>query len=120
MVAGSELFGVDRSQVSRTGTQNRARHGILLEERWVKGALKRLEGRVCGWGFVLGSASPPSSPELPLLLLGPAQPPILHQDLRCGHTLHGEPSTGPHPEPHSLLSHEHPRHTPLHLPMPAW
>lgn len=33
MVADSELFGVAGSQVSRTGTQNRARHDILLEER---------------------------------------------------------------------------------------
>lgn len=33
MVAGSELLGVAKSLVSRMGTQNRARHGILLEEK---------------------------------------------------------------------------------------
>lgn len=31
---GSELLKVARSQVSRTDTQYRARHGILLEERY--------------------------------------------------------------------------------------
>lgn len=35
MIAGNELLGVVRKQVSMIGTQNRARHGITLGESWV-------------------------------------------------------------------------------------
>lgn len=40
-VVGSELLKMTRNQVARTGTQYRAGHGILLEERYVRAVFWR-------------------------------------------------------------------------------
>lgn len=43
---------------------------------------------------------------------------LLHQDLRRGQQVLGEPGPGPYSKQDSLLPHEHSRHTEIHLPEP--
>ncbi|KAK2510805.1 hypothetical protein Q9966_016806 [Columba livia] len=87
----------------------------IIEEniKQVKLSSPRLQGLRAGRG---GGRFPPAHRVLQSHLRTAGrtagQRAVLHQDLRRGGAVPGEPRAGAHPEPHRLLPDEHPRHPP--------